>query len=86
MNQNLHTPKQHKWLHKLFGYDFKIQYKPGGENVAVDALSRCFLVAWSNPKLEWLQTLKVELQRNDHLGKILQQCITNSQTDSNYSC
>jgi len=52
VNQNLHTPEQYKWLHKLLGYDFEIQYKPDGENVLAGTLSRCYLVAWSTPKLD----------------------------------
>jgi hypothetical protein len=31
---------QHNWVSKLFGYEFSVEFKPGRQNVAVDALSR----------------------------------------------
>nr|GEX09294.1 Ty3/gypsy retrotransposon protein [Tanacetum cinerariifolium] len=34
------TPLHHKWLVKLMGYNYVIEYKKGRENVAADALSR----------------------------------------------
>lgn len=40
MSQSIQTPEQQKWLAKLIGYNFEIVYKPGRENVVVDALSR----------------------------------------------
>lgn len=63
MEQNLHMLEQHKWLHKLLGYDFEIQYKLGAENVLADALSRCFLAAWSGLKSEWAHTLKGDIEK-----------------------
>lgn len=32
LEQRFSTPKQHKWVFKLFGYDYEIVYKPGKEN------------------------------------------------------
>ncbi|XP_047339547.1 uncharacterized protein LOC124943023 [Impatiens glandulifera] len=40
LEQRVQTPAQEKWLYKLVGYDFTVQYKKGKENVVVDALSR----------------------------------------------
>ncbi|GJZ04980.1 retrovirus-related pol polyprotein from transposon TNT 1-94 [Tanacetum coccineum] len=34
------TPFQSKWLPKLLGFDYEIEYKKGKENVVVDAFSR----------------------------------------------
>ena len=40
LDQRLSTIPQHTWVSKLFGYDFKVEYKPGRQNAAADALSR----------------------------------------------
>ncbi|KAB1225530.1 hypothetical protein CJ030_MR1G017495 [Morella rubra] len=40
LEQNVGTPAQQKWLTKLLGYDFSIDYKKGRENRVADALFR----------------------------------------------
>ena len=40
LEQRITTTHQQKYIAKLFGYDFKISYKKGKENVVADALSR----------------------------------------------
>ena len=40
LDQRLSTIPQHHWVSKLFGYDFRVEYRPGRLNVAADALSR----------------------------------------------
>ncbi|KAG8367046.1 hypothetical protein BUALT_Bualt16G0031700 [Buddleja alternifolia] len=64
MKQRISTPSQEKWLVKLLGYDFTIQYKSGQENIVVDALSRQApaqvqtLWSISSVQLELLQNVK----------------------------
>jgi hypothetical protein len=40
LEQRITTPTQTRWLLKLLGYDYKIEYKRGLENQGADSLSR----------------------------------------------
>ena len=70
MDQTLQTPEQQAWLHKFLGYDFKIEYKPGKDNQAADALSRMFMLSWSKPHSLFLDDLKRKLRDNTHLSQL----------------
>ena len=39
LQQVIQTPDQQKYVFKLLGYDFIIEYKPGKTNLAADVLS-----------------------------------------------
>ena len=40
LEQRITTPQQQKWLVKLLGYNYSVEYRPGSQNNAFDALSR----------------------------------------------
>ena len=42
LEQRIATPSQQKWLAKLLGYAFVVEYKKGCDNRVADALSRTF--------------------------------------------
>lgn len=62
LEQRIRTPTQHKWLTKLLGYDFVVEYTKGRENKAADALSRVEWVAMaiSKPRPIWVETVREE--------------------------
>lgn len=85
LDQSLQTPEQQAWLHKFIGYDFKIEYKPGRDNIAADALSRVMVLSWSEPQNQLLQQLKDELAQQDQLANTVRLCQNNAPPDTNYS-
>jgi hypothetical protein len=55
LEQRVGTPAQQKWVSKLLGFDFTVEYKKGRENRAADALSR----------KEWLEEEPRETPENN---------------------
>lgn len=63
LEQKISTPMQQKWMAKLIGYDYELQYKKGIDNIVADALSRkpehpvqlCSLSTLTSPLLEEIQ-------------------------------
>ena len=50
LEQRIRTPAQQKWISKLLGYDFSVEYKSGKTNKVADALSRVPQTEKSDPK------------------------------------
>jgi predicted ester cyclase len=75
------TVTQQRWMSKLLGYDFTIEYKKGKENKVSDALSKvfedpglpgptCSLISFPTPT--WLQELKLSYDSDPKTLLLLQ--------------
>ncbi|KAF7833873.1 Retrovirus-related Pol polyprotein from transposon 17.6 [Senna tora] len=87
--QRIIDPDQQKWVSKLMGYNFEIQYKPGVENKAADALSRrgetLELKAFSVWQCDEFDEWEHKVQRDEHLAKIKQQGISGEKPPTGYA-
>ncbi|KAJ8759120.1 hypothetical protein K2173_004127 [Erythroxylum novogranatense] len=67
LEQCITTPTQARWLPKLLGYDYKIEYKPEKENQDADALScvgELHMSIVSFPVAKWWKQLQDEVSRD----------------------
>jgi len=74
-DQTIVTEAQQKWLVKLVGYDFIIEYKKGSENLVADALSRQgegSLIAISQPVPQWVEPIQHEVQSEPLLRELVE--------------
>lgn len=86
LEQRILDGNQQKWVAKLLGYDFEIQYKEGRENRAADALSRVVEVqALSMVTTEELRDLEEETVADPVLAKIIQDLAICPEVHAGYS-
>jgi hypothetical protein len=72
LDQRLSTIPQHQWISKLFGFHFRVEYRPSRLNTVADTLSRCdgddpALSALSVPSFKLFDELHHELATSDDL-------------------
>ena len=74
LEQRLTTPSQARWLPKIMGFDYTIQYRKGKENQGADALSRVAAFqfhALSLPIADWWKTLQQEVLQQPYYNSLL---------------
>ena len=78
-----------KWVAKLLGYDFEIQFWPRLENKAVDALSHIpismELAALIVPSRLYTSLISSQVEADPHLAKILQRLLVDLNAYPRYS-
>lgn len=87
LEQRVGTSTQHKWVSKLLGSDFNINYKKGKENKVADSLSRredsveekqglLAMLSFTNP--DWVEELKASCQDSKETHKLMETLQGNS--------
>ena len=88
MEQRLVNLEYQKWMIKLMGYQFNIQYRPGLENKAADGLSRISqptsLLAMTVPHVLQMERLLQEVAADDRLQAVIRQLQANPTSQPNF--
>jgi hypothetical protein len=92
LEQKVETPFQQKWVTKLLGYDFTVEYKKGVDNQVVDALSRredwgeeitLSLLSILTPS--WTADLKQQNEEDEDLKQLMSQWQNHELDSQRYS-
>lgn len=72
LEQRITTSTQARWLSKLMGYDYKVEYKWGLDNKAADSLSRLDLsfISVSRPHADWWKQLQIKCGKDPYYTNI----------------
>lgn len=95
LEQQLHTSLQYKWMSRLLGMDYEIQYKKGTENIAADALSRCVehhknteekgvVAAISVVQPLWIQQILLSYEEDEECQTIISKTVLDSINSDEY--
>ncbi|GKC00536.1 retrotransposon-related protein [Tanacetum coccineum] len=89
LEHKLATPFQQKWISKLFGLDYEIQYKKGVENKVADALSRIqsgelLSMMFGSVDSELLDKIKAAWISDPILQKVISKLQVNASSHSKY--
>ncbi|PRQ56667.1 putative nucleotidyltransferase, Ribonuclease H [Rosa chinensis] len=89
LTQRITTPSQHKWLAKLLGYDYKIEYRPGHLNTVPDVLSRkhelCAIQSISSPVFDNIAQIQQACSRDPDAQTIISALQQGLPTKKNFS-
>ncbi|KAL4011280.1 hypothetical protein IC575_028332 [Cucumis melo] len=90
LEQRVVQPQYQRWLAKLLGYTFDVEYKPGVENNATDALSKVTPTIQTHTVTASvfldLQIIKEEVEKDIRLMKIIAELNSNdNQQDSKFN-
>lgn len=69
LDQKMCTEAQHKWVYKLQGFNYRVEYKRGQENIAADNLSRnesALINAITEVHADWVQQFKEQMQQSSY--------------------
>lgn len=84
------NPNQHTWSTKLMGFDYKIRYKKGKENVGADALSRLtsaelLLMATFSISADLFREIQLSCETDPYLHQFIQSLQDSNSTPSKYT-